>query len=240
MKHLSGSCHERELMDNRECSFLAGGIMEEKNNENISEENMSLEGIKMEYAAIRDEIILLMNEHNTHITNMFLISITILGLGCEFQNLCIFLILYLLVIPFQILINNKQYMMIRCGVYLGMYVEPKIEGMRWEKTVHRVDNVFKEKYKAKIFGFKIEDGLCDFGAFLFSAVSLAFYTYYCFPLKSDTMLLQIVCISGEIIAIVCTVIAFYLCNKGKEFDKIYQEFTEIMKDEFGLRRHRRR
>ena len=101
--------------------------MEEKNNENISEENMSLEGIKMEYAAIRDEIILLMNEHNTHITNMFLISITILGLGCEFQNLCIFLILYLLVIPFQILINNKQYMMIRCGVYLGMYVEPKIE-----------------------------------------------------------------------------------------------------------------
>ena len=108
------------------------------------------------------------------------------------------------------------------------------------KTVHRVDNVFREKHKVKILGFKIEDELCDFGAFLFSAVSLAFYIYYCFPLKSVIMLLQIACISGEIVAIVCTVIAFYLCNKGKEFDKMYQEFTEIMKDDLGLRRHRRR
>lgn len=95
--------------------------------------------------------------NNTHITNMILISITIVGLGCEFQNPCIFLILYLLVIPFQILINNKQYMMIRCGVYLGMYVEPKIEGMRWEKTVHRVDNVFKEKHKVKILLFSAKE-----------------------------------------------------------------------------------
>ena len=210
--------------------------MEEKNNENISEGDMSLEGIKMEYTAIRDEIILLMNEHNTHITNMFLISITMLGLGCEFQNPCIFLILYLLVIPFQILINNKQYMMIRCGVYIGIHVEPKIEGMRWEKTVHWVDNVFKEKYKVKILGFKIEDELCDFGAFLFSVVSLAFYTYYCFAIKSDTMLIQMACILGEIIAIVCTVITFYLCRKGKQFAKIYQEFSEIIKNELGSRR----
>lgn len=112
--------------------------------------------------------------------------------------------------------------------------------MRWGKTVHRVDNVFKEKHKVKIFDFKSEDELYDFDAFLFSAVSLAFYTYYCFSLKSDIMLLQIACISGEIVAIVCTVIAIYLCNKGKEFDKIYQKFTEIMKDELDLRRHRRR
>ena len=35
------------------------------------------------------------------------------------------------------------------------------------KTVHQVDNVFREKHKVKIFGFKIEDELCDFGVFCF-------------------------------------------------------------------------
>lgn len=34
----------------------------------------NIEGLKMEYAAIREEIILLMNEHNTHRGNNILVD----------------------------------------------------------------------------------------------------------------------------------------------------------------------
>lgn len=47
-------------------------------------ENNQTPNSYMEYEAIRDEIILLMSEHNTHITNLFIMSITILGLGYTF------------------------------------------------------------------------------------------------------------------------------------------------------------
>ena len=42
-------------MDNRECSFLAGGIIVEKNNENIFEENMSLEEGYQKVSVIREK-----------------------------------------------------------------------------------------------------------------------------------------------------------------------------------------
>lgn len=62
--------------------------------ETMDSKEKNIEGLKMEYAAIREEIILLMNEHNTHISNLFLISITIIGLGCQFKNSVLFLALH--------------------------------------------------------------------------------------------------------------------------------------------------
>lgn len=44
----------------------------------MEEDKVQLDNIRMEYVAIRDEIILLMNEQNTHITNLYIMSITIL------------------------------------------------------------------------------------------------------------------------------------------------------------------
>ena len=38
----------------------------------MEEDKVQLDNIRMEYVAIRDEIILLMNEQNTHITNLYI------------------------------------------------------------------------------------------------------------------------------------------------------------------------
>lgn len=43
--------------------------------ETMDSKEKNIEGLKMEYAAIREEIILLMNEHNTHISNLFVLII---------------------------------------------------------------------------------------------------------------------------------------------------------------------
>lgn len=194
------------------------------------EECENLEGLRMEYSAIRDEIILLMNEHNTHITNLFLISTTLLGIGYQFKNPWLFIIVYLVAIPFQTLINNKQYMLIRCGVYISIYIEPRIEGLRWERTVHDVDKIFKERYKLKFFNVNIEDELCDFGAFIFSLVALISYTYYSFFIESGSIPIQNSLIGGEVFAVVSTIIVFFLCNKGSKFEIIYNECSEIIKN----------
>ena len=85
-------------------------------------ENNQTPNSYMEYEAIRDEIVLLMSEHNTHITNLYIMSITILGLGYTLNRPILFLLLYLVIIPFQVLINNKEYMMVRCGVYIKKYI----------------------------------------------------------------------------------------------------------------------
>ena len=74
----------------------------------MEEDKVQLDNIRMEYVAIRDEIILLMNEQNTHITNLYIMSITILGLGYTLQNSTLFLLLYLIILPFQVLVNNKE------------------------------------------------------------------------------------------------------------------------------------
>lgn len=197
--------------------------------ETMDSKEIDIEGLKMEYAAIREEIILLMNEHNTHISNLFLISITIIGLGCQFENSVLFLMLYFVIIPFQTLINNKQYMLIRCGVYIALNIEPKIKGLKWERTVHRIDKEIKNSYKVKIFGFAIEDELCDFGAFIFSVIAWIFYTYYIFMGGCEISHIKYSSVLGEAVAIAGTVISLMLCNKGRNFEKIYMECVETIK-----------
>ena len=183
----------------------------------------------MEYAAVREEIILLMNEHNTHISNLFLISITIIGLGCQFKNSVLFLMLYFVIIPLQTLINNKQYMLIRCGVYIALNIEPEIKGLKWERTVHRIDKEIKNSYEVKIFGFAIEDELCDFGAFIFSVIAWMFYTYYIFTGGCEISHIKYSSVLGEAVAIAGTVISLMLCNKGRNFEKIYMDCAKTIK-----------
>ena len=49
-------------------------------------ETQTLVALQMEYEAIRSEIILLMNEQNTHIASLFVMGITILGLGYTLEE----------------------------------------------------------------------------------------------------------------------------------------------------------
>lgn len=140
-----------------------------------------------------------------------------------------FLMLYFVIIPLQTLINNKQYMLIRCGVYIALNIEPEIKGLKWERTVHRIDKEIKNSYKVKIFGFAIEDELCDLGAFIFSVIAWMFYTYYIFTGGCEISHIKYSSVLGEAVAIAGTVISLMLCNKGRNFEKIYMDCAKTIK-----------
>lgn len=195
-------------------------------------EKNQIDNIRMEYTAIRDEIILLMNEQNMHITNLYIMSITILGLGYTLQKSALFLLLYLIILPFQVLVNNKEYMMVRCGVYIKKYIEPKIGEAKWEQRIHKVDKAFNHQYKFKLGKFQIENRICDYGAFIFSCVALCSYTVYNIEVKNNVVIfLTGFSKWGIIIAFVATIVAYKLCYKGSNYERLSNIFERIIDEE---------
>lgn len=169
----------------------------------MEEDKVQLDNIRMEYVAIRDEIILLMNEQNTHITNLYIMSITILGLGYTLQNSTLFLLLYLIILPFQVLVNNKEYMMVRCGVYIRNYIESEIKNR-----------------------------ICDYGAFIFSCVALCSYIVYNVQIKNNVVIfLTEFSKWGIVISFIATIVAYKLCYKGSNYDYLSDTFESIMDGE---------
>lgn len=198
----------------------------------MEEDKVQLDNIRMEYVAIRNEIILLMNEQNTHITNLYIMSITILGLGYTLQNSTLFLLLYLIILPFQVLVNNKEYMMVRCGVYIRNYIESEIKELKWEQRIHKVDRAFNQQYKFKLGKFEIENRICDYGAFIFSCVALCSYIVYNVQIKNNVVIfLTEFSKWGIVISFIATIVAYKLCYKGSNYDYLSDTFESIMDGE---------
>lgn len=194
-------------------------------------ENNQTPNSYMEYEAIRDEIVLLMSEHNTHITNLYIMSITILGLGYTLNRPILFLLLYLVIIPFQVLINNKEYMMVRCGVYIKKYIEAEQKDLKWEQRVHKVDAKFNELYKFKIGKLQIENRVCDYGAFIFALIALGSYVLYTVDVNNCMIGIRgIFFICGIIMALIATVVTFRLCRKASDFEKLTQIFEKAFEE----------
>lgn len=126
-------------------------------------------GLQMEYAAVRDEAILLMEEHNSQLVNVFVVGVAFLTLIYSVEEMPteLFLLMYVLMIPMQILINNKAYMLARCGASIETMIEPKIKGLHWESVIGKADERFNEEYKLSIGKFEIEHRTCVYGTFFF-------------------------------------------------------------------------
>lgn len=219
-------------MNNKSKEYRKRNSSVNKSIPRIKEKNDEMVGLQMEYTAIRDEVILLMNEQNTHISNLFVMGISLLGFGYTLDCPIFFLMSYLILLPFQILINNKEYMMARSGAYIRIYIEPKIPSLKWENIIHDVDREFNNRYKFSIDKFNIENRACDYGVFIFSLISLVSYTASSISIyKNPYNRLIIRVLPIQIIGIICciigTIISFKLCRKGACFDVIYKECCDI-------------
>lgn len=205
-----------------------------------AEEKLSdaeLTAIQMEYSAVRDEVLLLMEEHNTQIMNVFVIGIAFLTLvytvGNDHPNL--FLLTYVLMIPMQLLINNKAYMMARCGSYIKVMIEPKMRGQHWEDAIRKADNAFNSEYKFSIGKFDIEHSLAVYGTFIFSVIALVAYAAYYISFDGDTQQMNINIhlpeALGIIAGIIGTAVTFRLCQKGFQFDKVRDKYEMLFKEQ---------
>ena len=178
-----------------------------------------------------------MEEHNTQIMNVFVIGIAFLTLvyivGNNHPNL--FLLTYILMIPMQLLINNKAYMMARCGSYIKVMIESKIRGLHWEDAMGRADNIFNTEYKFSIGKIDIEHSLAVYGTFIFAVIALVSYAAYYVSFDGDTQHLNINIhlpeALGIIVGVVGTVVTFRLCRKGFQFDKVRDKYEMLFKEQ---------
>lgn len=205
--------------------------MEDLNNNQSSEQidnepQKNIDILKMEYTSIRDEIILLMNEKHTYTAGLFTLGVSIVGLSYTADVPELFLILYLLLIPFQILINNKEYMLVRCGVYIKIYIEKYIPELQWENIVHDVDRQFNNSYKFSIGKFPIENYIYNYGTFIFSFIGLVLYSSY--AVESGNF--DILKFYGIIFCIIGNIVDFVLCRKASRFSDIYEKYEKAFID----------
>ncbi|MFQ6819372.1 MAG: hypothetical protein ACLRTI_10005 [Blautia sp.] len=213
-----------------------------RSNQGSSAQNMTVDdseqtGLQMEYAAVRDEAILLMEEHNNQLVNVFVVGVAFLTLTYSVEEVPteLFLLMYVLMIPMQILINNKAYMLARCGAYIETMIEPKIKGLNWESVIGKADERFNKEYKLSIGKFQMEHRTCVYGTFFFSFIALISYIFSYVSIDSAadsyiTVHLHLPQIAGIIWCIAGTIITFRLCKKGFQISKVKGIYSKIFSD----------
>lgn len=107
-----------------------------------------------EYSALRNEILNCITMQNNYIVAMYTISISILVFAFSQNDELIFLFPYLIIIPFQSIINIKRNAMIKLGVYIQVFLENEND---WENV-----NILFEAENRKIDDKRIHNKLKRF------------------------------------------------------------------------------
>lgn len=184
------------------------------------------EAVVLEYNIIKEEIFVLMQRCDNLIVTMYTISITLLGVGLELNNENCYFLIILFLLPMQGLINVRRFHMARCSVYIEMCLEPRMQGLKWEKTVAQIDAKFKRSYLKNRWVSKWALLLIGVGTILIALISLAFY---CEELYSKSGLSFL-----NICRMVCAYILFLmLCVLTRDYlkyEKIKKQYRKIIQD----------
>lgn len=107
--------------------------------------NMQIE----EYISLRNEIISLEEQQRNVWIYMYVIFCTLFVLGLE-RSHYLFLVTYIVLIPFQCVINNFLWSIHKLSIYIRVFYESNNENLNWE-TFHQYYpyvNYSKEKSKS--------------------------------------------------------------------------------------------
>ncbi len=88
-----------------------------------------------EYSALRDEIISISEQLRSTWTTMITLCVSIYILAFETKSSELFLLLYIILIPFQYIINSQQWSVQKISTYIRCFFESKELGIHWE-TMH--------------------------------------------------------------------------------------------------------
>lgn len=184
-------------------------------------------GLFHEYSGIRSEIVALETLKDQLIATVFSICISLLGLGYTLNNGVLFFILIIVVIPFQGLINKKTFMIVRCGVYIKVFIEPKFSDMNWEKVIHNADDEFSKKY-LKLDKYQVTKNIYKYGTFIFSVIAFISFCYQKIEMSFDKISLSVSELIVIVIMVLCIFVIYYLCYKNSKYNKIYSIYEEIL------------
>ena len=95
-----------------------------------SDENRNFE--MSEYSALRAEIISKQEKKIEVWLHMYILFVTLFTLGIETDNRYLLLLTYLIIIPYQVMLNNCEWNVSRISTYIHIFYEENNSVMKWE------------------------------------------------------------------------------------------------------------
>lgn len=108
---------------------------------------------KEEYSALRAELISKNEQKRTVWLHMYLLYLTLFSLGVEF-NFYFYLLTFIVLIPFQAVINNLEWTTARISTYIKIFYENNEPMQKWE-TLNSDYDSYKRYFNRKIHKFSI-------------------------------------------------------------------------------------
>ena len=99
-----------------------------------------------EYEALRNEIISMQELQRTVWINMYVLFCTLFVLGLQWSHY-LFLVTYIILIPFQCVINDFLWSVSKISTYIRVFFENERDDMHWENF--HIYDVYQEYYKRK-------------------------------------------------------------------------------------------
>lgn len=178
--------------------------------------------IMNEYDGLRNEIISMEEQQRNVWIYMYVLFVTLFVLGIEFSyNL--FLITYVVLIPFQIVINRYRLSISKISTYIRIFYEEDVDELNWENF--QVYDGYKKYYRKLSSG--IPGKIRDTGVSQLGILSTSFYILFMLYNKfnNDTFKLSVI----DILLIILSIILFFITMLlNKEYTKNYDEELEYV------------
>lgn len=133
-----------------------------------------------EYDTIRNEIISMEELQRNVWINMYVLFGALFVLGHEWSHY-LFLVSYIILIPFQCEINNYKWSIARMSTYIKVFFEDEYSGLSWE-SFHLSDNyiAYDKKIKKSLTHFlgrtgAIHLGILATGCYWYYMLSMSYY-----------------------------------------------------------------
>lgn len=180
------------------------------------------------YETIRNEIISIQELQRNVWIYMYVLFGTLFVLGLEWSNY-LFLVAYVILIPFQCVINDYQWSISKMSTYIRIFFEEVDEQIGWE-SLHIFPN-YKEYYKNK--SRSIRGIIRISGAVHLGFLATLFYCYdvLCQSYKNGIFALGFIDIIWIVVSLICFILLIlinkdYYYNYDIELEKVIRKYKE--------------
>lgn len=175
-----------------------------------------------EYESIRNEIISMEEQQRNVWIYMYVLFITLFILGIEWSYY-LFLVTYIVLIPFQVVINRYSWSVAKMSTYIRIFYEKNRNDLNWE-SMH-VYNEYREYYKklnSGITGIIRYIGVTQLG-FLATSFYISFLMYNRYSENIFNLT------SIDIFSIIASLCLFFLTLMlNREYNKNYHTDLETV------------
>ncbi len=183
-----------------------------------------------EYDSLRSELVSMEATQRSIWIYMYVLFVSIFILGLEFSS-NLFLVTYIVLIPFQVVINRYRLSIRKLSIYIKIFYEEDISEFNWETfQVYPEYLEYHRKISSTIFG-KIRDtavvqlGILSTLSYIASVLSARFCNHT-FILYAEDVFFMVLCII--LVIIIWVINREYKKNNDEELEKVTRNYKKSL------------